>query len=65
MLGISAAAFKARLFRARRQLLHQAQRALEISTRKKTPSAFLPKKNVAPPLGPGPSDTSLLEVSYL
>jgi RNA polymerase sigma-70 factor, ECF subfamily len=65
MLGVSAGAFKARLFRARRQLLHQAQRALEISTRKKTPSAFLPKKNVAQPLGPRLSDTSLLEASFL
>ena len=65
MLGVSAETFKARLFRARRQLLNQVQRALEIPIRKTTPSAFLPKKNVIQPLGARPSDTSLLEASYL
>jgi RNA polymerase sigma-70 factor (ECF subfamily) len=65
VLGISVGTFKARLFRARRQLLHQAQRSLETPTCKKTPSAFLPNKNVAQPRGPRPSDTSsLLEALY-
>jgi RNA polymerase sigma-70 factor, ECF subfamily len=65
MLGVSAETFKARLFRARRQLLNQVQRALEIPIRKTTPSEFLPKKNVIQPLGARPSDTSFLEASYL
>jgi len=63
MLGVSAGAFKARLFRARRQLLNQARRALEIPNRKTTPSAFLPKQNIIQPLGARPSDASLLEAS--
>ena len=65
VLGVSAGTFKARLFRARRQLLDQAQRVLEIPIRKTTPSAFLPKKNVIQPRGARPSDTSPLEASYL
>jgi RNA polymerase sigma-70 factor, ECF subfamily len=65
VLGVSAGTFKARLFRARRQLLNQAQRALETPVRKTTPSAFLPKKNFIDPLGARPSDTSPLEASYL
>jgi len=65
MLGVSAGTFKARLFRARRQLSNEAQRALEIPIRKTTPSAFLPKKNVIQPLGAKASDTSQLEASYL
>jgi RNA polymerase sigma-70 factor, ECF subfamily len=65
VLGVSTGTFKARLFRARRQLSNQAQRALEIPIRKTTPSAFLPKKNVIQPLGAKASDTSQLEASYL
>jgi RNA polymerase sigma-70 factor (ECF subfamily) len=65
VLGVSAGTFKARLFRARRQLLNQAQRVLEIPIRKTTPSAFLPKKNVSQPLGARPSDISPLDASYL
>jgi RNA polymerase sigma-70 factor (ECF subfamily) len=65
MLGVSAGTFKARLFRARRQLSNEAQRALEIPIRKTTTSAFLPKKNVIQPLGAKASDTSQLEASYL
>ena len=65
VLGVSTGTFKARLFRARRQLLNQAQQVLEIPIRKTTPSAFLPKKNVSQPLGARPSDTSPLETSYL
>jgi RNA polymerase sigma factor (sigma-70 family) len=63
VLGVSTGTFKARLFRARRQLLDQAQRVLEIPIRKTTASAFLPKKNVIQPLGARPSDTSQLETS--
>jgi len=65
VLGVSAGTFKARLFRARRQLSNQAQQALEIPIRKTTPSAFLPEKNVIQPIGARPSDTSPLEASYL
>ena len=65
VLGVSAGTFKARLFRARRQLLNRAQRVLEIPIRKTAPSAFLPKKNVSQPLGARPSDISPLDASYL
>jgi RNA polymerase sigma-70 factor, ECF subfamily len=65
VLGVSTGTFKARLFRARRQLLDQAQRALEIPIRKTTPSAFLPTKNASQHFGARPSDTSPLEASYL
>jgi RNA polymerase sigma-70 factor (ECF subfamily) len=65
VLGVSTGTFKARLFRARRQLLNQAQQVLEIPIRKTTPSAFLPKKNVIQPRGARPSDTAPLESSYL
>jgi RNA polymerase sigma-70 factor (ECF subfamily) len=65
MLGVSAETFKARLFRARRQLLNQVQRALKIPIRKTDSSAFLPKRNVIQPLNARPSDISLLEASYL
>jgi RNA polymerase sigma factor (sigma-70 family) len=64
VLGVSAGTFKARLFRARRQLSNEAQRALEIPIRKTTTSAFLPKKNVIQPLGARASDTPQLETSY-
>ena len=64
VLGVSAGTFKARLFRARRQLSNQAQQALEIPIRKSTPSAFLPKKNAIQPLGARASDTSQWEASY-
>jgi RNA polymerase sigma factor (sigma-70 family) len=65
VLGVSTGTFKARLFRARRQLLNQAQRVLEIPIRKASPSALLPKKNISQPLGAGPSDASRLEASCL
>jgi len=42
LLGISAGTFKARLFRARRQLFNQARRALVAPTRKSLPSSFFP-----------------------
>ena len=40
LLGISSAAFKARLSRARRQLLRRARRALDVPFRKRNPSDF-------------------------
>jgi RNA polymerase sigma-70 factor, ECF subfamily len=65
LLGVSAGTFKARLFRARRQLLNQAQRALEGPIRKTTASAFFPNKNPIQPLVARPSDTPPSEASYL
>ncbi len=65
ILGVSAGTFKARLFRAKRELLNQAQRALEAPIRKTTPSAFFPNKNAIQPLVARPLDTSLSEASYL
>jgi RNA polymerase sigma-70 factor, ECF subfamily len=65
LLGVSAGTFKARLFRARRQLLNQAQRALEGPIRKTTASAFFPNKNPIQPLVTRPSDTPPSEASYL
>ncbi len=65
LLGVSAGTFKARLFRAKRQLLNQAQRALEGPIRKTTASAFFPNKNPIQPVVARPSDTPLSEASYL
>jgi RNA polymerase sigma-70 factor, ECF subfamily len=65
LLGVSAGTFKARLFRAKRELLNQAQRGLEGPIRKTTASASFPKKNAIQPLAARPSDTSPLEASYL
>ena len=45
LLGVTAGTFKARLFRARRQLLSQAQRTLAAPVRMTTHSAFFPDKN--------------------
>src|SRR5260370_17190839 len=52
LLGVSAGTFKARLFRARRQLLNQGQRALEAPILNTTPSAFFPNTNTLQPLLP-------------
>jgi RNA polymerase sigma-70 factor, ECF subfamily len=65
ILGVSAGTFKAQLFRARRELLNQAQRALEAPIRKTAPSAFFPNKNAIQPLVTRPSGTSPSEASYL
>jgi RNA polymerase sigma factor (sigma-70 family) len=40
LLGVSAGAFKARLLRARRELLNQAQRALLVPIHRTTPSGI-------------------------
>jgi hypothetical protein len=49
LLGISFVTFKARLFRARRELLDQAQRALLVRIHKTTPSGVRILKNVDDP----------------
>ena len=46
LLGVSAGTFKARLFRARRELLNQAKRALLAPIHKTTPSGIRILKNV-------------------
>ena len=65
LLGVSAGTFKARLFRAKRQLLNQAQRALDGPTRKRTASASSPKEDAIQALVAQPSNTSLSETAYL
>lgn len=45
IIGVSAGTFKARLFRARRQLLNQVRRTLAAPVRGTTHSAFFPDKN--------------------
>ena len=64
LLGVSAGTFKARLFRAKRQLLNEAQRSLGGPNRKRTTSGSFPKKDAIQPLVSGPSYTSLLEASF-
>ncbi len=64
LLGLSAGTFKARLFRAKRQLLNQAQRALVAPVRRATPSSFSPDRSALQHLVAGPSDRSSLEASY-
>jgi len=64
LLGVSAATFKARLFRARRQLLNQAQRALVAPIRRANHSSFFPDRNAVRHLVARPLDTSSLEASY-
>jgi RNA polymerase sigma-70 factor, ECF subfamily len=64
LLGISAGTFKARLFRARRQLLHQAQRALVAPVRRPTLSSFSADRSVLQHFVARPSDRSSLEASH-
>ena len=64
LLGLSAGTFKARLFRAKRQLLNQAQRALVAPVRRATPSSFSPDRSALQHLVARPSDRSSLEASY-
>ena len=65
LLGVSAGTFKARLFRAKRQLLNQAQRALDGPARKRTASASSPKEDAIQALVAQPSNTSLSDTAYL
>jgi RNA polymerase sigma-70 factor, ECF subfamily len=64
LLGVSAGTFKARLFRARRQLLSQAQRALVAPIRTETRSSFSSDRSAFQHLVARPSNTSSLEASY-
>lgn len=63
-LGVSAGTFKARLFRARRQLLNQAQRALVAPIRTETRSSFSSDRSAFQHLVARPSNTSSLEALY-
>lgn len=65
LLGVSTGTFKARLFRAKRQLLNQAQRALDGPNRKRTTFGSFPKKDAIQPFVAQPPNTSLSETSYL
>ena len=63
-LGVPAGTFKARLFRARRYLVHHAQRSLVARLRKKVPSAlFSSGKGHFEPLDTRAMDISSLEVA--
>jgi RNA polymerase sigma-70 factor (ECF subfamily) len=64
LLGLSAGTFKARLFRAKRQLLNQAQRALVAPVSGATPSSFSPDRSALQHPVARPSDSSSLEASY-
>ncbi|HET8926192.1 MAG TPA: RNA polymerase sigma factor [Candidatus Acidoferrum sp.] len=63
LLGVSAGTFKARLFRARRQLLNQVQRALVAPIRTETRSSFSSDRSAYQHLVARPSNTSSLEAS--
>src|ERR1700688_451572 len=62
LLGVSTAAFKSRLFRARRQLLNQVQRMRAAPIRSATPS--LADKNPFQPLAAKQPEIGSLEVSF-
>ena len=64
LLGVPVGTFKARLFRARRQLRNQAQRALVAPIRRANPSSFFPDGSAVKRLVARPLDTSSLEASY-
>ena len=63
LLAVSAGTFKARLFRAKRQLLNQAQRALVAPGRRATPSSFSLDRSALQHLIARPSDRSSLDAS--
>ena len=63
-LGVSTGTFKARLFRAKRQLLNQAQRAVVRPVRRATGSSFSPDRRTLQHLVAKPSDRSSMEASY-
>lgn len=64
LLGVSAGTFKARLFRARRQLLNQAQQALVAPIRRANASSFFPDRSAVQRLVARPLDSWSLEASY-
>jgi RNA polymerase sigma-70 factor (ECF subfamily) len=63
LLGVSAGTFKARLFRAKRQLLNQAQQAL-VAPIRTTRSSFSSDRSDFQHLVARPSNTSSLEASH-
>jgi hypothetical protein len=65
LLGVSAGTFKARLFRAKRQLLNQAQQALVAPIRTETRPSFSSDRSAVQNLVAKPLDTPSLEASYL
>lgn len=64
LLDVSAGTFKARLFRARRQLLNQVQRTLAAPVLRTNHSAFFPDKNAFHTIPARRSDTASLEASF-
>lgn len=64
ILGVSAGTFKARLFRARRQLLNQVQRALAAPLRRATPFSCSPDRTALQHLVARPSGRPSMEASY-
>ena len=64
LLGVPAGTFKARLFRARRQLLSQAKRALVAPIHRANPSSFFSDRSAVQHLVAKPLDTPSLEASY-
>ena len=64
ILGVSAGTFKARLLRARRQLLDQARRTLVAPARRTTHSAFFADKNAFQIIVAIQPDTASLEASF-
>lgn len=64
LLGVSGGTFKARLFRARRQLLNQAQRARVAPIRREARSSFSSDRSAFQHLVATPSNTSSMGVSY-
>ena len=64
LLGVSAGTFKARLFRARRQLLNQARRALVAPACTERRSSFSTDRSAFQHLAARPSNTASLEASY-
>ncbi len=64
LLGVPAGTFKARLFRARRQLLNQAQRDLVAPIRRAKPSSFFPDRSAVQHLVARRLENSRLEASY-
>jgi RNA polymerase sigma-70 factor (ECF subfamily) len=63
VLGVSAGTFKARLFRARRQVLDQMEWTLVAPVRRATSSSFSPDRSALQHLIARPSDRSSLEAS--
>jgi len=64
LLGVPAGTFKARLFRARRQLLNQAKRALVAPIHRANPSSSFPDRSAVQHVVARPLDTPSLEASY-